>query len=77
MGLSGKLTRGAGLCHQMASTVNRFMLPAARLPAEAMATLIAQAHINVHGVTDLAGHWLGTGMYLGGSMFNHRYARVS
>jgi hypothetical protein len=53
------------------------MLPAARLPAEAMATLIAQAHINVHGVTDLAGHWLGTGMYLGGSMFNHRYARVS
>ena len=58
---------------RQASTVNRFMRPEARLPAEEMTTLISQAHINVHGVTDLAGHWLGTGMYLGGAMFNHRY----
>jgi len=39
-----------------------------------MVNLIGKAHVNTHGITDLKGRLLGSGLYPGGSTFNHSCA---
>ena len=58
----------------MSRAVNGIASPPARVPERELATILAAAHANLHGVVDAEGRHLGSGVYVRASMFNHSCA---
>ena len=58
----------------MSRAINGIVPPPARVPERELATILAAAHANLHGVVDAEGRHLGSGVYVPASMFNHSCA---
>ncbi|KAK3284558.1 hypothetical protein CYMTET_7798 [Cymbomonas tetramitiformis] len=69
--ISGKSKAELTRLHNMAQGVQRFLPSNASLDMDTIVEVISKAHVNLHGVSDAAGHTLGTGLFVGASQFNH------
>lgn len=58
----------------MSRAINGILPPPARVPERELASILAAAHANLHGVVDAEGRHLGSGVYVPASMFNHSCA---